>query len=122
MGTYEIIKAIPAKGFDWTGFSAALRALVIVTDAAKPRQSSLLSRTLAEWSAAKGMREIRYVAQCMAAYYADDISKRQNIIPPSDESKMWDSFEGGHNDVWNDRESMVAAEQKIAELAKAFRK
>jgi hypothetical protein len=24
--------------------------------------------------------------------------------------------------VWNDRESMAAAEQKIAELAKAFRK
>ena len=49
--TYEIIRALPAKGFDWAGFNAALRAKVVAANAAMPH-------TLEGWDAAKGMRAI----------------------------------------------------------------
>jgi hypothetical protein len=115
MSTYEIIRDIPAKGFDWAGFNAALRALVVEANAA-PHED-----TFAEWDSAKGMRAIRIAAMEMANLYAFKVSSRQHIIPPSDESKMWDSFEGGHNLIWNDAAALEAAAQEIAALAAKFR-
>lgn len=112
--TYEMIRALPAKGFDWTGFNAALRAKVVSVDAAR-------ADTLADWDAAKGMRAVRTAAMEMANFYADKVSKRQNIIAPSSESRMWDSFEGGHNDVWTDAEALERAAGEVAELIKQFR-
>jgi hypothetical protein len=114
MTTYEIIRAIPAKGFNWTGFNTALRAKVVAADAAQ-------AHTLVEWDAAKGMRAVRIAAMEMACFYADKVSKRVNIIQPSDESKAWDSFEGGHHDVWNDRDAMEAATQEVAAMVTNFR-
>lgn len=107
--TYEMIKAIPAKGFDWTGFNAALRAKVVAVNAAMPH-------TLEEWDNAKGMRAIRTAAMEMAAFYVDKVSKRVSNIPASPESKAWDSFEGGHNDVWNDEEAANKATDEIAKM------
>lgn len=111
--TYETIRNIPAKGFDWAGFNAALCAKVVAADAAMPH-------TLAEWATATGMRAIRTAAMEMACSYVDKVSKRVNIIAPSAESKAWDSFEGGHHDVWNDKTAEETATQEIAELAKSF--
>lgn len=109
MNTYNAIKAIPAKGFDWAGFSAALRSKVVAADAA-------CERTLAEWDSAKGMRAVRTAAMEMAAFYVDKVSKRVNRIAPSAESKAWDSFEGGHHDVWNDEAAADAATAEVLEL------
>lgn len=113
--TYEMIRALPAKGFDWAGFTAALRAKVVAAGAA-------MDFTLEGWDAAKGMREIRTAAMEMANFYADKVSKRVNIIAPSPESRAWDSFEGGHHDVWNDADAMEAATQEVAELIASHRK
>jgi hypothetical protein len=115
MTTYETIRALPAKGFDWTGFNAALRAKVVAIKAFG------FPETLEGWDAAKGIREIRRAAMEMAAFYVDKVSKRQHVIAPSDESKMWDSFEGGHNIVWTDQASDEKASREIADLAKSFR-
>lgn len=109
--TYEMIKAIPAKGFNWVGFNTALRSKV---------QDAAMADTLLGWDAVKGMRQVRSAAMEMACYYVDMVSKRVNIIAPSDESKMWDSFEGGHHDVWNDANATEKATQEIAELIKKF--
>ena len=113
MTTYEMIRAIPAKGFDWTGFCAALRTKVVAASAAQ-------AFTLEGWGAAKGMREIRTAAMEMAAFYVDKVSKRSNIIAPSTESRTWDSFEGGHHDVWNDADATEQATQEVAELIQCF--
>lgn len=113
MTTYNMIRALPAKGFDWTGFCAALRARVVAANAAQ-------SFTLEGWDAAKGMREIRTAAMEMANFYVDKVSKRVNIIAPSAESKAWDSFEGGHHDVWNDATATENATQEVADLVKSF--
>jgi hypothetical protein len=109
--TYEMIRAIPAKGFDWTGFNAALRAKVVAANAAMPD-------TLAGWDTAKGMRAIRTAAMEMACFYVSKVSTRSNIIAPSEESRMWDSFEGGHHDVWNDAKAEETATAEVAELIK----
>lgn len=113
-GTYEMIRAIPATGLDWTGFCLALRAKVVAANAAQ-------SFTLEGWDAAKGMREIRTAAMEMANFYVDKVSKRSNIIAPSAESKAWDSFEGGHHDVWNDATAAESATQEIGELIECYR-
>lgn len=111
--TYEMIRALPAKGFDWVGFVAALRTKVVAVNAAMPH-------TLEGWDAAKGMREVRTAAMEMANFYADKVSKRSNIIAPSAESRAWDSFEGGHHDVWNDADAAERATQEVAELVKCY--
>ena len=113
--TYQMNKAIPAKGFDWAGFNAALRCKVVSVNAAMPQ-------TIEEWDNAKGMRAIRTAAMEMAAFYVDKVSKRQNIIAPSDESKAWDSFEGGHNDVWNDEDAANEATKEIDKLIYQYEK
>lgn len=119
--TYEIIRALPAKGFDWTGFNVALRAEYV----------ELLGRNVASWSAqnslqrwdaAKGIREIRTATMELACFIVGEKSRRQVIIAPSQESQMWDSFEGGHNEVWTDADAEVAATAAIAELAKKHAK
>lgn len=111
--TYQAIKAIPAKGFDWVGFNEALRAKVVAVNAAMPH-------TLAEWDAAKGMRAVRTAAMEMAAFYVDKVSKRQLNIAPSDESNAWDSFEGGHNDVWNDEAAANQATKEVINIIRSY--
>jgi len=113
MGTYELIRALPAKGFDWKGFSAALRARVEAAGAA-------LDFTLAEWDAAKGMRAVRTAAMEMAAFYVHTVSTRHHVIAPSAESRMFDSFEGGHNEVWTDAEAEAAAVAEVRALIGGF--
>lgn len=113
--TYEMIRTLPAKGFDWATFNATLRSKVVAANAAMPH-------TLEGWDAAKGMREIRTAAMEMANFYVDKVSKRVNIIAPSQESAAWDSFEGGHHDVWNDAGATEAATSEIAEIITSFRK
>ena len=45
-GTYEMVRALPAKGFDWNGFCSAMTAKAVAVGAAN-------ERTVAEWAAAK---------------------------------------------------------------------
>ena len=113
--TYEMIKALPAKGFNWAGFKKALRAKVIDVKAFG------FMDTLTEWDNAEGMRQVRTAAMEMANFYVMKVSQRSNIIAPSTESKVWDSFEGGHHDVRNDAEAIEKATEEVAELIKKFR-
>jgi len=112
--TYEMIRSLPAKGFDWTAFNSALRSKVVSVNAA-------MDDTLAGWDAAKGIRAIRTAAMEMACFYVSKVSSRSNIIAPSSETKMWDSFEGGHHDVWTDRETEESATAEIAEIISQLR-
>jgi hypothetical protein len=121
MSTYKMIKSLPAKGFDWTSLNTALRAKVLESYGTKS-DSLVRSGTLAEWDAAKGIRAVRGAAMEMANFYVSNVARRQNIIAPSSESRMWDSFEGGHNDVWQDADATVAATQEIADLIEQVRR
>lgn len=118
--TYEMIKSIPAKGFDWVGFNAALRA-EYVTLVGRNIGTWCVQHSLAEWDAAKGMRAVRAAAMEMACSIVSRKSTRQNIIAPSQESAMWDSFEGGHNDVWTDADAEEAATAEIAAMIECHR-
>jgi len=107
--TYEMIRRLPAKGFDWASFNAALRAKVVSVNGA-------MADTLAAWDSAKGMRATRSAAMEMACFYVSKAAQRSNIIAPSEESRAWDSFEGGHIDVWTDAEAEEAATAEVAKL------
>jgi len=119
--TYEMIRALPAKGFDWTGFNTALRAQWVALQGRNIASWSS-QNTLQGWDAAKGMREVRTAAMEMANFIISDKSRRVSRIAPSSESRMWDSFEGGHVDVWTDADAETVATQEIAELIKCHRR
>jgi hypothetical protein len=121
MTTYEMIRALPAKGFNWTGFSAALRTEWVALQGRNIASWSA-QNTLQRWDTARGMREVRTAAMEMANFIVSDKSRRVSRIAPSSESRMWDSFEGGHTDVWTDAGAEAAATQEIAELIKCYRK
>lgn len=119
--TYEMIKAIPAKGFDWAGFNAALRAEYVVL-VGRNIGAWCVQHVLTEWDAAKGVRQMRGAAMEMACSIVSRKATRVNIIAPSQESAMWDSFEGGHRDVWTDIAAEEAATQEVAKLIVKFQK
>lgn len=118
--TYEMIKAIPAKGFDWTGFNAALRA-EYVTLVGRNIGAWCVQHVLTEWDAAKGVRQMRGAAMEMACSIVSRKATRVNIIVPSQESAMWDSFEGGHHDVWTDSEAEESATAEVAAMIERYR-
>ena len=117
--TYEMIRALPAKGFDWSAFNAALRAEYVAL-VGRNIEAYCVQHALAEWDAAKGTRAVRGAAMEMACSIVSRKATRQNIIAPSDESRMWDSFEGGHNDVWTDANAEEAATAEVADLIKTL--
>jgi hypothetical protein len=112
--TYQMIKSLPAKGFDWNGFLSALRAEYVELCA----QNRRVTLCLGEWDTmiSGGMADRRRAAMELAGWLVDFKAKRQKIIPPSDESRMWDSFEGGHNLVWTDRDAEETATSEISRL------
>ena len=119
MNTYQMIKSLPAKGFDWAGFTAALRAEYLADRIATNRAPLGLEEWDSLLSSGK-MRDRRRAAWELACCIVGDKSRRSNIIPPSEESRMWDSFEGGHWDVWTDAEAEELATQQIADMIKKF--
>lgn len=119
-GTYEMIKAIPAKGFDWTGFNTTLRAEYVAL-VGRNIEAWCIQHSLAGWDAAKGVRQMRGAAMEMAASIVSRKATRSNIIAPSQESAMWDSFEGGHHDVWTDANAEEAATAEIATMIERYR-
>ena len=113
-GTYEMVRALPAKGFDWNGFCSVMTAKAVAVGAAN-------ERTVAEWAAAKGMRQVRVAAMEMANFYVSQVARRSFRSAPTDESRMWDSFEGGHHEVWTDADALEAATKEVAALIDTFR-
>lgn len=118
---YSMVKNIPAKGFDWNGFRAALRA-EFVEQCGRNVAAWCNQNALAEFDGAKGMREVRTQSTYMACSIVSNKSSRSNVIAPSQESAAWDSFEGGHHDVWTDAEAEAAAETEIEALIAKFQK
>lgn len=112
--TYEMIKALPAK-FDWTSFNAALRA-IYVEQAGRNVASWSAQHALAEWDAAKGVRQMRGAAMEMACSIVSRKATRSFRSAPTAETLAFDSFEGGMCEVWTDAGAEEAATQEIADL------
>jgi len=118
--TYEMIKALPAKGFDWVGFNAALRAQFVEL-CGRNVAAWCHQNALQNWDAAKGMREVRTAAMEMACSIVSDKSRCSFRSTPTSETLAFDSFEGGQNEVWTDKEAEENATMEIAELIKRFK-
>lgn len=116
MTTYEIIRQIPAKGFNWTGFNAALRSEYVSIREATNRTLDALP----EWDAAKGIRQIRNAAMEMACEIVFMKATQSKFIAPSNETLAWGGCLGGEVAVWTDEDRKEAATQAIAALAKSF--
>lgn len=119
--TYELIRALPAKGFDWAGFNAALRAEYVAL-AGRNVESWSAKHSLAGWDAANGMRAVRTAAMEMACSIVSDKARRSFRSAPTAETLAFDSFEGGMCEVWTDAEAEEAATAEIAKLIRSHRK
>ena len=121
--TYELIKKLPAKGFDWTGFVAELRSQAMAKwqKGKDGRYAYCHEMTLAEWDAAKGLRQIREAAMQMACGIVSSKATRKAVIPPSEETLSWGGFLGGSIEVWTDEVAVDAATAEIHDLANKFK-
>ena len=121
MSTYEIIKAIPGKGYNWTGFCAALRERYMATYAeAHKGATPWPSNTTDVWDAAKGIRDMRTAAMEMACSIVHTKSTHATFIPPSPETLSWGGFLGGETVVVLDKEIEAAVTFEIEQLSKKF--
>lgn len=115
--TYEMIKALPGKGFDWMGFSAALRAAY--------RESCTLHHkvphSLVDANVAIGVRELRASAMCMAGSIVDFASKTSRFIKPSSETLAWGGILGGEYVVLTDKNAAQLATNEIHILCEMFK-
>ena len=118
MSTYQAIKALPAKGFDWAGFNAAL--LERVETICLMNKRTLLSAP--EWRAATGLRQMRTAAMEMAARIVSELATRSARLAPSEETLAWGGFLGGSVEVWTDKAAEDAAIVEIVRLSQAFRR
>jgi hypothetical protein len=114
--TYEMIKALPGKGTNWTKLNAALREHYLAIYAAKHNDAVPYEKTSTDvWDAAKGIRELRTAAMEMANSAVFEASIRNSFQGPSEETLSWGGFLGGSNLVWHDEED---DEQATAEIAR----
>ena len=115
--TYEAIKAIPGKGYDWDGLVNAVRAEVIEV-------RNALNYTIPyeeEYAAAKGVRDKRNLAMMFACIYVDNLSRLSHFIPPSQETLNWGGFLGGEHVTYTDEEKSDAATAHIVNMIERFR-
>lgn len=108
--TYEIIRDLPGKGYDWAGFCNALRAMYSGTFSQD--QEARFART--------GIRATRNAAMEMAVEIVMS-NTCSSFIAPSPETLSWGGCLGGETVVVRDREREEAATQAIAGLAQKFR-
>jgi hypothetical protein len=117
MNTYEMIRALPGKGFDWPGFYAAMRAAYVENCATHKRCALGLDRH----DAAKGVRQLRQAAWEMAGCIVQHDSVRARFIGPSPETLSWGGFLGGETVVVTDHDAEEQSTFAIGEIIKRFR-
>jgi len=119
MTTYETIKKLPAKGFNWKGFVAELRAQYIAWCEQKRRVPAYLPE-IDPMIAKGGIRNLRTVAMWLAAAIVDFKSKNVHRQEPSQQTLAEGGFLGGEILVWTDRSAEEFATADIADLAASF--
>jgi hypothetical protein len=112
--TYEMIKALPGKGTDWRRLASDLRDHYVSLYTANHGVAPWGGGSLAQWDAAKGVRELRQAAMEAACFAVDEASRRSAFIAPSPETLEWGGFLGGSTEVWTDQDAERAATAEIA--------
>lgn len=117
--TYEAIKAIPGKGFDWNGFVGAVRDMQIITRSGMNRIPDPYAE---EFASMKGIGDKRRLAMWYATLIVHDCSKSSKFIPPSQETLSWGGFLGGDTVVLTDEDAAQEATDKIICLIPEFQR
>lgn len=119
--TYEIIRALPGKGTNWTGLVDALQAHYLAVYAQAHNGAEPWAKTSTDmWKAAKGVRELRRAAMEAANFAVDTLARKSTFLPPSPETLSWGGFLGGETIVWIDADAESAATAEIIELVRQF--
>ena len=115
--TYEMIRALPGKGTNWTALVAALTNNYLSVYAEKNGgQTPWKRNTIDVWNAAKGVRELRTAAMEAANFAVSEMSQRSTFQSPSPETLAWGGFLGGSTLVWTDDDAEAQATVKIAAI------
>lgn len=116
VGTYETIKALPAKRYDWDGLLTALRRMVSEQRAAKNHTMPYEE----EYQSARGIRDKRNLAMMYACTFVRDGFKKSHFIPPSPETLQWGGFLGGEHVIVRGHEAEAEAEKVVINLTRQF--
>ena len=119
MTTYETIKNLPAKGFDWKGFVSELRSQYVAWCEENRRIPAYLPE-IDPMIEKGGIRNMREVAMWLAAAIVDFNSKRVHRQEPSQQTLAEGGFLGGEILVWNDADAEEIATAEIHALSQAF--
>jgi len=117
--TYEIIKALPAKGYNWAGFTTALRARYVESCDAKNRDAGYLPECDAALSTLR-VRECREICMRMATIIVDHGAVSSRFIPPSEETLAWGGFLSGETVVLRDGAADEILTEEVRALAQKF--
>lgn len=119
MTTYEIIKKLPAKGFNWKGFVAELRGRYVVECENRNRVAAYLPE-IDPMIAQGGVRNMREVAMWLANILVQFKAQKSHWQAPSEQTLVEGGFLGGEMLVWTDSDDEENATQEIADLAAVF--
>ena len=113
---YDIIRAIPAKGFDWAGFITELRAAYVSNCVEHNKTQACLT----DIDGAKGIRATRDAAYVTANCMVSHCSTSVRFIPPSPETLDWGGFLGGEHVVLTNKDREAEATARIAAMVAKF--
>lgn len=111
MTTYDAIKALPGKGYDWAGLISTLREMQ--TSPIHPDQEKRIAE--------KGTRAARSAAMELATNIVWDFGLRSTRIPASPETESWGGFLGGETVVYHDRDAEAEATARIVAILDGYR-
>jgi len=115
--TYEMIRALPGKGTNWTALVAALTSNYLAAYAAKNNGAQPWGKTSVDvWTVAKGIRELRTAAMEAASFAVGEMSQRSTFQAPSPETLAWGGFLSGSTLVWTDSEAEAEATAQVAAI------
>jgi hypothetical protein len=118
-GTYEMIRALPAKGTNWRALLSALIENYLAEYAAKHNGAEPWGgNTTDVWNAARTVRDLRTAAMEAANFAVGLASQRSTYLAPTQETLSWGGFLGGETVVWKDADAQEAAIAHVAEIIK----
>ncbi len=116
IATYEMIKAIPGKGYDWVGFYKALLdtyETVCVKTGSTPLE-------LSNFKQAKGVREMREAAYCMAGCIVERYSVKATAILASQDTLEDGGFLMNNVEVTRSVTTQHEVEKSLISIIQAF--
>lgn len=107
--TYETIRVLPGKTYNWTALNAALRTMYLAEglDFVESQEARY---------AEKGIRAARTAAMEMACSIVHHRATRSSFQAPSEETLSWGGFLGGSTNVWTDEDAQAEATAEICKL------